>query len=270
MEHRIIPSTMIFRTLSLKDALANIRSAGYDKCELCVVPGWVDHYDVKNATPTLLAEAIRTVAESGVSVVAVNFGLSWLNQDGSIVRNADQIAMNALNLVSALGAKVMTFAAGSIPPEGKREIWLKKIAGRNAELAELAAARGVQLSIEAPHKLSIAEQANDIAAYWADQIASLKVTLDPAHMTYAGLDAAQIASTLAHRCAHAHLRDAVKGNSLLKYGEGCVDFKAYVAAINAAGYTGYFSMEFPTESEAEGIERLAHAKQYFANLYPKA
>ena len=260
---------MIFRTLPLKDALANIRAAGYDQAELCVVPGWVDHYDVKNATPQILADAIRTVAESGVRIVAVNFGLSWLNPDGTIVRGADRIAVNALNLVSALGAKVMTYAAGTVAPAEKREIWLKKIAGRNAELADLAAARGVQLSIEAPHKQSIAEQPCDIESYWAAQASSLKVTLDPAHMTYAGADAVQIASSLAPRCAQAHLRDAVKGNSLLKYGDGSVDFKAYIEAINAAGYRGYFSMEFPTDSAEEGIQRLEHAKKFFAALYPE-
>ena len=134
----------------------------------------------------------------------------------------------------------------------------------------MAAARGIQLSIEAPHKLSIAEQPCDIANYWSDQISMLKVTLDPAHMTYAGADAVEIASTLAYRCAHAHLRDAVKGNSLLKYGEGCVDFKAYIAAINNAGYSGYFSMEFPTDSAEEGIERLEHAKEFFADLDKEA
>lgn len=269
MKDRILPSTMIFRSVSLREALSNIRAAGYDKAELCVVPGWVDHYDVKNATFKTLADAIRTVAASGVRIVAVNFGLNWLDKDGTIIPCAGQIARNALDLTSALGAKVMTLAAGPIAPPEKKESWRKIIAGRNAELAELAAARGVQLSIEAPHKLSIAEQPDDIAAYWKEQISTLKVTLDPAHITYAGADAAAIAATLAHRCAHAHLRDAVPGNSLLKYGEGCVDFRGYIAAICAAGYEGYFSMEFPTESAAEGVERLEHAKKFFAALYPE-
>ena len=270
MKDRIIPSTMIFRTLPLKKALEHIRNAGYEKAELCVVPGWVDHYDVRNATPEKLAEAISTVAASGVRIVAVNFGLSWLDEAGNIDYDMDRIARNALNLTSALGAKVMTFAAGRIPPDGKRQNWLKKIAGRNAELADLAAARGVALSIEAPHKRSIAEQPEDIAAYWADQIDSIKVTLDPAHMTYAGANAAEIAGRLAYRCAHAHLRDAVKGNSLLQYGEGCVDFRAYISAIVQGGYTGDFSMEFPTESEEEGVARLNHAKDFFAKLYSEA
>ena len=132
MKDRIIPSTMIFRTLPLKKALEHIRNAGYEKAELCVVPGWVDHYDVRNATPEKLAEAISTVAASGVRIVAVNFGLSWLDEAGNIDYDMDRIARNALNLTSALGAKVMTFAAGRIPPDGKRQNWLKKIAGRNA------------------------------------------------------------------------------------------------------------------------------------------
>lgn len=129
MKDRILPSTMIFRSVSLREALSNIRAAGYDKAELCVVPGWVDHYDVKNATFKTLADAIRTVAASGVRIVAVNFGLNWLDKDGTIIPCAEQIARNALDLTSALGAKVMTLAAGPIAPPEKKESWRKIIAG---------------------------------------------------------------------------------------------------------------------------------------------
>lgn len=267
MKERIIPSTMIFKGQSLRTALCHIREAGYDRAELCVVPGWVDHYDVKNATADTLAEAIGVVAESGVRIEAVNLGISWLNAHGDIAYGMERTMTNALDLASALGAKVMTIAAGVIPPEGKRSIWLKKIAGRNAELADRAAARGVQLSVEAPHKRSIAESREDILSYWADQADNVRMTLDPAHMVYAGVDPVEIASFFAARVAHAHLRDAVPGNSLLKYGEGCMDFKAYIAALNAGGYQGLFSLEFPTDSEEEGIERLKHARAFFETLY---
>ncbi len=267
MKDRIIPSTMIFKGQSLETALRHIREAGYDKAELCVVPGWVDHYDVVHATPDMLAEVIKTVAASGVRIVAVNLSICWLDANGHIAYGMEKTAMNALNLASALGARVMTVAAGGVAPVEKRGTWLKKIAGRNAELADLARERGVTLSVEAPHKKSIAESYDEIMSYWAAQDDQLCVTLDPAHMVYAGVDPVQVAQKLASRCAHAHLRDAVLGNSLLKYGEGTMDFKAYIQALNKGGYKGYFSMEFPTESEAEGIERLDHAKAFFENLY---
>lgn len=267
MKDRIIPSTMIFKGQPLEVALRHIREAGYDKAELCVVPGWVDHYDVVHATPEKLAEVIKTVAASGVRIVAVNLSIVWLDARGHIAYNMEQTAMNALNLTSALGARVMTVAAGIIAPPEERDSWLKKIAGRNAELCDLARERGVTLSVEAPHKKSIAESREEIMSYWAAQDERLCVTLDPAHMVYAGVDPVEIARCLAGRCAHAHLRDAVLGDSLLKYGEGCVDFKAYIQALNEGGFKGYYSMEFPTESEAEGVERLAHARAFFEHLY---
>lgn len=269
MKDRIIPSTMVFGLLSLGDALQNIRSAGYDKAELCIAPGLSNHYDIRNANQSTLAEAVRAVAQSGVRIVAVNFGLHWLDKKGHVADGMDLVAQNALHLVSALGARVMTFAAGPITPLEKRSHWLKKIAGRNAEMSDRAGERGVVFSVEAPHKLSIAEQQDEIDSYWADQIDAVKVTLDPAHMTYAGLDPVHVASRLAYRCAHAHLRDAIQGNSLLKYGDGIVDFKKYINTIVSAGYTGYFSMEFPTKTTEEGRERLEHAKQYFAELFPE-
>lgn len=266
MMDRIIPSTMVFGKLPLAEALQHIREAGYDKAELCIAPGLSNHYPIRKADQSTLADAIRAVAQSGIRIVAVNFGMNWLDKDGNVADGMDLVAQNALHLVSALGAKVMTFAAGPITPPDRRARWLKKIAGRNAEMSDRATGRGIIFSVEAPHKLSAAEQLADIDSYWAEQIEEVKVTLDPAHMAYAGLDPVKVAGRLAHRCGHAHLRDAVKGNSLLKYGEGEVDFKGYIEAINSSGYTGYFSMEFPTNSAEEGALRLEHAKQFFSEI----
>ena len=263
---RLVPSTMVFRTLPLKEALKSIREAGFDACELCSVGDWVPHYDLTDGSMEALADLIRTVAESGVRVVAMNFGFSWCDRDGVVSPDKIRQAVNALNAASAVGAKVLTFAAGPICSDEERPELLKIIAGLNGMMARLAALRGIQFSIEAPHKLSISEQPYMIEQFWAAQCKDVHITCDCAHMTYAGFDAADIFRTYRKNAAHVHLRDAIKGNSLLDYGQGTVDFKKYIGIFTEIDYPGYFSMEFPTDSAEEGIARLTHAKEFFGAM----
>lgn len=263
---RLVPSTMVFRTMSLKDALANIKAAGFDKCELCTVGAWVPHYDLTDGSREALAELIRTVADSGVKVVAMNCGFKWCDKDGLVDPDAIRQAMNALNAASAINAKVLTFAAGPMCSDEERPDLLKIIGGLNAMMARHCARRGIRFSIEAPHKLSISEQPYMIEQFWAAQSDNVSVTCDCAHMTYAGFDAAEVFRPYAPRAAHVHLRDAVKGNSLLDYGQGTVNFKNYIGIFNEIGYPGYFSMEFPTDSAEEGVARLQHAKEFFGAI----
>ena len=56
----------------------------------------------------------------------------------------------------------------------------------------------------------------------------VRCTFDTAHLTYAGEDLLDAAKVYAPRTAHVHLRDAVKDNSLLRYGEGVVDFASVI------------------------------------------
>lgn len=263
---RLVPSTMVFRTLPLKEALAAIKSDGFDKCELCTVGAWVPHVDLTNGSREYLAEIIRTVADSGVQVVAMNCGFSWCGNDGVVNPAKIRQAMHALNVASAVNAKVLTFAAGPICSDTERSDLLKIIGGINAMMARHCAKRGIRFSIEAPHKLSIAEQPYMIEQFWQAQAADVHITCDCAHMTYAGFDAADIFSGYAHNAAHVHLRDAVKGNSLLDYGQGVVDFKKYIGVFTDIEYKGYFSLEFPSDSAEECASRLAHAREFFGAI----
>ena len=80
----------------------------------------------------------------------------------------------------------------------------------------------------------------------------VRCTFDTAHLTYAGEDLLDAAKVYAPRTAHVHLRDAVKDNSLLRYGEGVVDFASVIRIFKDAGYSRYYSMEYPTDSRRRG------------------
>jgi len=94
------------------------------------------------------------------------------------------------------------------------------------------------------------------------QDSRIQCTFDVAHLTYSGEDMLATARKYAHRVAQCHLRDAVKGNSLMRYGEGVVDFASFLKIFRDIGYTGKFSMEYPPDSVEDALNRLAYSKQF--------
>ena len=112
----------------------------------------------------------------------------------------------------------------------------------------------------------LAEKRSEIDEYWSMQDERVKCTFDTAHLTYAGEDLLGAARFYAPRTAHVHLRDAVKDNSLLRYGEGVVDFASVIKIFRDAGYSRYYSMEYPTDSDEEATERLASSVDYLSKF----
>ena len=115
-------------------------------------------------------------------------------------------------------------------------------------------------------KHTICASFNDIASYWDFMPEKLKCTFDPAHIIYAGIPVERVLAIVGPRLAHVHLRDAVKGNSMLPYGQGCNDFKTLFRLLDGYGYKGKFSMEFPggpdlAETTAEFKRGLAFLRK---------
>lgn len=173
---------------------------------------------------------------------------------------------NGYALAKELGAAVVTYCCGNPKPDVERSEQLKERAEFNSKLADLGDKYGLICSIEAPHKKSLAEKRAEIDEYWSMQDERVKCTFDTAHLTYAGEDLLDAARFYAPRTAHVHLRDAVRGNSLLRYGEGEVDFEAVLKIFKDAGYSRYFSTEYPTDSDEEAVERLASSVNYLSKF----
>lgn len=248
MNHSMLAaSTMTFRTFPLEKALEAIAAAGFDKAELCTVGEWVPHFDVVHATDRSIAACAESFRRAGVRAVSVNI---------SSELSVEQLE-NGYALAKELGAAVVTYCCGNPKPDKARSEQLRERAEFNAKLADLGDRYGVICAIEAPHKKSLAETRAEIDEYWTLQDERVKCTFDTAHLVYAGEDLLDAVKQYAPRTAHVHLRDAVQGNSLLRYGEGEVDFAAVLRLFREAGYSRYFSMEYSTDSETEAVERIA-------------
>ena len=254
---RIIASTMTHASYSLKDALQKLKEAGFTKVELCSAGELCPHFDVKNATLETLAEVVNVIRESGMGVHCINVG-------------EDDVPLEKMEIAFALakmiGAEVVTYLCGW-RREGVSHIdRVKEQAEYNSKLADLGDKYGVTCAIEAPHKLSIASNTEEVDIYWSMQDPRVKLTFDTAHLTFCGEDMITLAEKYVDRIAHSHVRDAEKGNSLLRYGEGVIDFGKYFKVLEEGGYKGYFSMEYPTKSPEEAAEKLKESVEFLSKF----
>jgi sugar phosphate isomerase/epimerase len=206
---------------------------------------------------------VSIVEASGVQVVALNVGAGY-NPDPEKQQRFERGVANLCRLAARLGAKIVTVACGAIAEGEDRAQGLAKIAACYARLAKTAKDEfGVTLSVEAPHKKSISESMDQIRSYWAAMPADLNCTLDVAHVTFAGCPVAEVIELVGKRVAQVHLRDAIPGNSLMDYGKGQVDFPAVFRMLDAAGYTGRFSMEYVGgDTPEETVAKLVAGKAY--------
>ncbi len=253
---RLIASTMTHSTLSLAQTLEKLKAAGFQKVELCSAGAIAPHLDVTNITTSLVKETAKIIRASGMEIHCINIGGNYTLAQMELV----------YMLAGQVGATLVTYSCGS-PAEGvSEEDQLRRHADFNSRLADLGEAYGVICSIEAPHKLSLASTTEAVDRYWAMQDDRVKLTFDPAHIVFAGEDMPALAKRYIPRMVHSHLRDAMPGNSLMRYGEGQIDFGAYLSLLKEGGYSGFFSMEYPSESAEDAEEKLASSVRFLSQF----
>ena len=264
MNSRILASTMICRLFSYEGSLKKLKAAGIDAVELCYVPLWVPHFDTLNATEAVIDDMVRKAEENGIRVPCLNGKI--LLEDGHYTASSIIRIENVMRLAYKLGAKVVTGNCGAMGAGTDRAERLKEIAAFQKLAVSVAEDYGIQYCIEAPHKKTVAVHKEEITEYWDLMDPRIKITFDPAHLVCEGEDPIELAKIYAGRVGQVHLRDAVRGNSLLHYGHGSIDFDAFIRVFNEAGYTGNFSMEFPVDNLAEFDTRLAESISFVSAL----
>ena len=253
---RLIASTMTHSTYDLKGALEKLKEAGFTKAELCSTKDLAPHLEVANASLESISHVSRIVRESGMKIHCINIGGNYTLSQMEYV----------YALAEMLDAKIVTYSCGERKEEIPYEERLKQITEFNSKLADLGDKYGIICSIEAPHKMTIASNTAEVDKYWSMQDPRVKLTYDTAHLTFCGEDMLALAKKYVSRMVHSHLRDAKEGNSLLRYGEGIVNFSEYFKILNEGGYKGYFSMEYPSASAEDAAAKLEESVRFLSKF----
>lgn len=253
---KLIASTMTHSKQSLKETLELLKRAGFEKAELCSTADLAPHLDVENATLASISHTARLIRESGMGIHCINIGGDYTLSQMEYV----------YALAELVDAKVITYSCG-YPKEGiSNDDRLKFVTEFNSKLADLGEKYGIICSIEAPHKNSLASNTAEVDKYWSMQDERVKLTFDTAHLTFCGEDMLALARKYVSRMVHSHLRDAKEGNSLLRYGQGVVDFEKYFSILKNGGYNGYFSMEYPSVSPEDAAQKLEESVKFLSQF----
>ncbi|MDD5728735.1 MAG: sugar phosphate isomerase/epimerase [Victivallales bacterium] len=247
---KIIGASMVYRHFPLRDTMRHMKANGIDEMEITCAGMFTPHFlNLRFMTEREMDENAEEANAAGIHVHCLNIELGFTPGKEEECRNTH---LNAFRLAKRYGAEIVTAGAGAVG-EGVDTIdGLKKIAAYYNEMSVMAWNEyGIILSVEAPHRNTVSEKYEQLVAYWANMPDRLRCTVDVAHITFADAGIERVISFVGDRLVHVHLRDAEKGNSMIPYGEGKVDFKKVFRLLDKHGYKGKCSLEFPAGEKIE-------------------
>ena len=223
-----------------------------------------------------VAKARDLLDQSGLKVSHLFWAGGFTGSDGRSYKESIQDAAEALRTAAALDCRILVVYSG--PRAGHTNSHARRlVAGALAKLADEAGACGVTLALEPMHSgcadqwtfLTTLDDTLDLL----DSVASpqVKMALDTYHL---GQEEGLIErlGTIVPQVALVQLGDARRPprgeQNRCRLGEGVVPLAAITAALQAAGYDGYYDVELLGEEleAADYVSLLEHAKTAFAGL----
>ncbi|MBP2333954.1 sugar phosphate isomerase/epimerase [Saccharothrix coeruleofusca] len=196
-----------------------------------------------------LRRTAKLVRDAGLRVSSLCRG-GFLTAPGALGDNR-----RAIDEAAALGTDCLVMVVGGLPPGSKDLAGARMaVADAIAELAPCAGERGVRLALEPMHPvycadrgvLSTLEQALDLAERFP--VSQVGVVVDTFHLWWDPQVWQQIARAGARIASYQVSdwitplpADVLLGRGMM--GDGHIDFAAFTAAVNAAGYTGDIEVE---------------------------
>ena len=246
------------------DALVAGGAQGVEIAPTTIWPGW------EGATPEAAREVRARLAGRGLAVPALQsvlFGRAELQVFGDLAPLRAHVAKVA-GLAGALGAGVMVFGSprNRLRGEMAADAAMERAVPVFRALGEVCAAEGTALGIEA----NPAAYGGDFLLRW--QEAAELVTrvghpgvvlhLDTACTALAGDDPAEAAGACGAALAHFHVSAA--GLAAVAAGNP-IDHAAVAAALRAAGYGGWVSIEM--RRDEAGVAAVARALEFVRGCY---
>jgi inosose dehydratase len=233
-----------------------------------------------------------TLAEYGLKAVG-QFVPVVLHDPGRDVLPHVERAIEAL--VAAEASTVVIAAATGHDGYDDRPVldesgW-STLLGNLDRVADAAAARGLVATLH-PHVGTMVESGEETARVLAGS--RIGLCLDTGHLLIGGGDPVAVAQQHPGRIAHTHLKDvridwarrvqsgeatyteAVAGGMYVPLGEGDVDVKAIVAALEGNGYAGWYVLEQDTilagapTTGGEGSDPVANVRASIEHLLAAA
>jgi len=220
-----------------------------------------------------MAEWCDVVRRSGLRVHTLNVGVGAFNDDATATALVLARALHCLRAAKLVGARGVTFAPGVAVDRARRPLAgeLARIGPHFAEVAAAAAALGLAVSFEAPHRGGLILDAREAVEFvQACAHPNARLIFDVGHHLRAGWSLADAWRTVGPWVEHVHLKDQAGGKGRYPLGAGQIDFAALFARFEADGYRGCFGFEFPDAASglAELVSLLRASRQFLQQIKP--
>jgi len=243
---RISACSYPLRERPWQEALAVIAGAGFDKVDLL---GRAPHLslDPDECDPV----AIKRSADAlGVQIANLGTypGRGFASENATERERELEQLQRAINIAALLGSRSIRVMPGDDDPDKIPQIaeWFRRGARHAAE-------RGVYMGYET-HGGGISGNPEHCVAL-ADQVSSpyFGVLYDPCNVMAAGIDYRMALWTMREHIIHVHLKDGAvsvdRGFERVMLGEGHLDIRWIVDALDTLGYEGHLALEYELDTE---------------------
>ncbi|MFP4115398.1 MAG: sugar phosphate isomerase/epimerase family protein [Spirochaetota bacterium] len=265
---RISCSTTIAHRSPLEEALARVKSLGFDHVDLLMAHGWahVSPRDLVDGYDVVTDRVQRALAEHGLTVAALNLAFSGplYGRGDEDIRRRREEAEAVVRLMRSFNIAVAAVQPGGRPHGIADTTLLDEAAESWRELTAIAEREGRRFALEL-HTGSPFDSP-DAARELINRAPDTEFAFDPSHLVGQGIDLHQVAWIL-ERAAHVHLRDAESGRVQVPFGKGTVDFDWILTHLKRRSYDGFVAVEFLDTDEfdvAESSRALAEMVRGFA------
>ncbi len=275
-------STNAYTRTTLDLAIDRIAALGYDGVEiLCDQPHWfATRVDVAHAERTARRLADRGVGVSNLNANTANgffdppppenvFEPALSNADADVRRRRVDYTIRAMELAKVVGAGAVSVTSGRPTPGTPPDRALDDFVDSLCRVCDAAARLDVRVGIEYEPGLLV-ERATELAEVMRRVDSDhLGANLDIGHSWLDGEAPEEAVGLLAGRIWNVHVEDILgRKHYHLVPGDGDLPFNRYFAALAAAGYDGYLTVELYTCADAPdeaGERSLAFLRRTLAN-----
>ena len=261
MAHRLpylVNCSLLFTELPLLERPAAARAAGFDAVEF-----W---WPFQTAVPAdaEVGAFVRAVRDAGVRLVGLNFFagdmpagdrgvVSWPGREREF---ADAVDV-AVGIGEQLGAAAFNALYGNrlddVPAKKQDELARSNLTLAAAAAAQIGATVLVEPVSGAP-RYPLRTAADVLAVMDGVAAENVRLLADLYHLTVNGDDVEAVIATHTPRIGHVQIADAPGRH---EPGTGTIPLEAQLDALEAAGYTGWVSLEYaPANSTVEGLDWL--------------
>ncbi len=235
MKHEIGCSTLGWHFFDLDTALSEMRALRFAVVDIAMIPTFCPHFDPLKASRSEKADLKRAVKQSGFRIATLNTFSGFLGASPDR-DSALEFLRASMELAEDLGAYGLCVQSGQPRPEQEWAGAAESLARGLRLLGQEAGEFGLDIAVELHRDMLVSNTAEALELMRLVDHPRIGITLDPCHVVCAGEDPALAAKKLGPLVRHVHLRDAIGTNTEVVPGDGEVDFKALVTALEAVGY----------------------------------